>query len=151
MTEGDTVSVVNVGDEHNAILNFTLKKGKDYAMEIRDGVSLVKGGLSLEEAITEIGVESLGEGNVGKPGEAYYCRLRYRIPTISVGDVVYVAIPFYGTTNAGNIAFYLPSEGKYIVNDIIHSGTYENGVRVIQASHYASELNSYEVKLQRYE
>ena len=143
VTEGDTVSVVNVGDEHNAILNFTLKKGKDYEIEIRDGLTLVKGGLDYYEALAKIGVEFWESELVA--------RRNFRLPTIPIGDVVYFSIP-YSTSYNGIMAVYLPSEGKYIVDDEIHNGKYgENGVSEFQPSLYAGSLNSFNVKLQRYE
>ena len=154
VTEGDTVSVVNVGDEHNAILNFTLKKGKDYEIEVRDAVSLVKGGMSLDEARTAIGVESLGEGDEG----LNHFHQRYRLPTIPLKDVVYFAIPLEGgiiSSNGAvtyhNIALYLPPEGKYLVNDAIVSSYKDSDQKWIIAIFDSAGKYTMKVKLQRYE
>lgn len=153
VTDGDTVSVVNVGDEHNAILNFTLKKGKDYEIEVRDAVSLMEGGLSYDEALAKIGVESLGAGNV--VGWAFDFDQRYRLPTIPVGDVVYFAFPYTGA----NVAFLPPSEGKYLFDDKIHpmpvTDRYgywydKNGVKIITNPDW-DDGDIEQVKLQRYE
>ena len=156
VTEGDTVSVVNVGDEHNAILNFTLKKGKDYEIEVRDGVSLVKGGLSLEEALAKIGVESLEPGDEDE-GLNYFHQ-RYRLPTIPLKDVVYFAIPIAGgviSSNGAvtyhNIALYLPPEGKYLVNDEIVSNYEDSSPKWIMALFDSAGKYTMKVKLQRYE
>ena len=159
VTEGDTVSVVNVGDEHNAILNFTLKKGKDYEIKIRDAVSLVKGGLSYNEALAEIGVELLGAGDLNPNetgGVSPRFQQRYRLPTIPVGDVVYFAIPYPA---GANVAFFPPSEGKYLFDDRIHPmplsdryGYYytDKGVKIITNPDW-DDGNIEQVKLQRYE
>ena len=143
VTEGDTVSVVNVGDEHNAILNFTLKKGKDYEIEVRDGLALVKGGLNYVEARTAIGIEDLG-GENGTNGSTK----RYRLPTLEVGDVVYFVIPYNGGNQPVNYYFYLPSEGKYIVDDDPYG--WSKGFHTISSVYYG-ETRHLSVKLQRYE
>lgn len=144
VTEGDTVSVVNVGDEHNAILNFTLKKGKDYEIEVRDGLALVESGYNLKEARTAIGIEYLG-GTSNENGSMD----KYRLPTLEVGDVVYFVIPYNGGNKPITFYFYLPSEGKYIVNDDARG--WSDGFYIIQSVYYNSKTLHLSVKLQRYE
>lgn len=144
VTDGDTVSVVNVGDEHNAILNFTLKKGKDYEIEVRDGLALVESGYNLNEARTAIGIEDLG-GESFENGSTH----KYRLPTLEVGDVVYFVIPYNGGYKPITFYFYLPSEGKYIVNDDARG--WSNGFLEIKSVYYDKETRYLSVKLQRYE
>ena len=142
VTEGNTVSVVNVGDEHNAILNFTLKKGKDYEIEVRDAVALIEEGYTREQALNMIGVEILDMSD-----STYH--QGYRFPTIAVGDVVYFAIPYNGGSQSESIIFYLPSEGKYLVNDNLYNGT--KRYNAIIPPYPTSGSNILDVKLQRYE
>ena len=144
VTEGDTVSVVNVGDEHNAILNFTLKKGKDYEIEVRDGLALVESGYNLNEARTAIGIEDLG-GESFENGSTH----KYRFPILEVGDVVYFVIPYNGGNKPITFYFYLPSEGKYIVDDDPRG--WSDGFRRISSVYYNPKTLHLSVKLQRYE
>lgn len=144
VTEGDTVSVVNVGDEHNAILNFTLKKGKDYEIEVRDGLALVESGYNLNEARTAIGIEDLGGVN-GTNGSTH----KYRFPILEVGDVVYFVVPYIGGNQPVTFYFYLPSEGKYIVNDDPRG--WSKGFLEINSVYHSEGLKHLSVKLQRYE
>ena len=144
VTEGDTVSVVNVGDEHNAILNFTLKKGKDYEIEVRDGLALVESGYNLNEARTAIGIEYLGSESFTNGSIS-----RYRLPTLEVGDVVYFVIPYNGGNQPVHLYFYLPSEGKYIVDD--DPRRWSDGFYRIPSVYYSQETMHLSVKLQRYE
>ena len=82
---------------------------------------------------------------------------RYRLPTIPVGDVVYFAIPYPA---GANVAFFPPSEGKYLFDDKIHpmpvSDKYgywydANGVKIILSVAYEDVGHIEQLKLQRYE
>ena len=99
-------------------------------------------GYTREQALNMIGVEILDMSN-----STYH--QGYRLPIIEVGDCVHFAIPYNGGSQSENIIFYLPSDGKYLVNDNLYYGT--ERYNAIIPPYPTSGDHILEVKLQRYE